>query len=163
MYSHGWVYHDLSLTAYEGRAHLESPGGSSNLLLPRKPGVYATRVIERGGGLINARLKLEEIVLQTGWDELTRYVASRLARIFRIRDCLLIYIGSADNIKSRFKDLAGRRHTAFFPILALLLSKWKLDYGFKTVSSKKEAEWLEEELKKKYQKMHRFLPALVEV
>ena len=131
--------------------------------LPKKPGVYTIRVIERGEDLINTKLKLEEIVLQTEWSELTRYVTRRLTRISHIRDCPLIYIGSTDNIKSRFMDLAGRRHTAFFPVLALLLSKWKLDYGFKTVSSRKEAEQLEEKLKKEYQKIHGFLPALVEV
>ncbi len=131
--------------------------------LPGRPGVYVIRVIERGGDLINTKLKLEEIVYQTNWDELIKYVTSRLVRVLRIRYCSLIYIGSTDNIKLRFKDLAGRRHTAFFPILALLLNKWKLDYGFKIVSTKKEAERLEEELKKKYQKIHGFLPALVEV
>ncbi len=131
--------------------------------LPREPGVYIIRVIEKGEDLINAKLKLKEIVLQSGWDELIRYVTNRLTRLFRIRNCPLIYIGSTGNIRSRFKDLAGRRHTAFFPILALLLSGWKLDYGFRIVASKNAAEHLEEELKKKYQRIHGFLPAFVEV
>lgn len=105
--------------------------------LPSKPGVYVIRVIKRGESLIKVKLRLDEIILQAGWDKLNRYVASRLVRIFRIKYCPLIYLGSTDNIKLRFKDLAGRRHTAFFPILALMLSKWRLDYGFKMVSSKK--------------------------
>lgn len=106
------------------------------------------RVIKRGESLIKVKLRLDEIILQAGWDELSRHVASRLVRIFRIKDCPLIYLGSTDNIKLRFKDLAGRRHTVFFPILTLMLSKWRLDYGFKMVSSKKEAGWPEGELKK---------------
>ena len=118
--------------------------------LPNKPGVYVIRVIDRGEDLVNAKLKLSKIVMDTGWNELIKYVESRLVRLLRIKSCPLIYIGSTDSIKSRFKDLAGIRHTAFFPILALLLSRWRLDYGFKTASSKKEAAYLEEELKAKY-------------
>lgn len=90
------------------------------------------------------------------------YVYPRLERLYRIKSCPVIYIGSTDNIQSRYRDLAGRRHTVFFSILALLLGGWRLDYGFKTTSSKEEAQSLEEELKAKYKEIHGALPPLVE-
>ncbi len=120
--------------------------------LPRKPGVYVIRVIEKRDEPINARRNLEEIILRSSWDELIQYVSNRLARLLRIGDCPLLYIGSTDSIKSRFKDLAGVRHTAFFPILALLLSNWRLDYGFKTVSTKEELNYWKRSLRKNTRK-----------
>lgn len=145
---HGFLWHELSTL------------GASDL--PKKPGVYVIRIIERGDDPMRAKYLLEDIILKTRWSELIKYVGNRLIRILQIRDCPVIYIGSTESIRSRYKDLAGRRHTAFFPILALLLSGWKLDYGFKIVSSKSEAEQMERELKRKYICIHGILPALVE-
>ncbi len=130
--------------------------------LPRKPGVYVIRVVEKGKDVDTLIQEFRNTILGTGWLELIDYVYSRLERLYRIRGCPVIYIGSTDNIQSRYKDLAGRRHTAFFPILALLLGGWRLDYGYKTVTTKDQAQHLEEELKTKYRRIHGTLPPLVE-
>lgn len=145
---HDFLWHELSTL----RAHN----------LPGVPGVYVIRVIEKGEDMEEAKRQLEDIILKASWKELIEYVNSRLRRVLRIRDCPVIYIGSTGNLRSRYKDLAGIRHTAFFPILALLLSRWNLDYGFKIASSKKEAEHLENELKRGYIDIHGMLPALIE-
>ncbi len=130
--------------------------------LPGKPGVYVVRVIERDVECLKERLKLlEELILETGWRELIGYVKPRLERVLKIGDCPVVYIGSSGNLQSRLQDLAGKCHTAFYSILVLLVSKWRLDYGFKTLPSKKEAERLEEELKRRYIACHGRLPALV--
>ena len=114
---------------------------------------------------------LNDVLGKTGWHEFLRYVNSRLNRLRRIGDCPVIYIGSTSglrsegsatsSIRSRYVDLAGRRHTAFFPILALLLAGWRLDYGFLTVNTHTEAKKLEKRLKEVYRRIHGRLPALV--
>jgi len=145
---HGFLWHELStLRATD---------------LPKKPGVYAIRIIEKGDDPIKVKYRLENVILKTGWNELIKYVGNRLIRVLQIRDCPVIYIGSTESIRSRYKELAGRRHTAFFPILALLLNGWKLDYGFKTALSENKAIQLERDLKRKYIGIHGTLPALVE-
>mgnify|MGYP000082392666 CR=1 FL=1 len=53
-----------------------------------------------------------------------------------------------------------RRHTALYPILALLTANWKLQLGYKQ-TTKTEAKQTEEKLKQKYQQKHKILPALV--
>ena|GEM_PF-2755994 len=81
---------------------------------------------------------------------------------FKFANCPILYIGSAPkSVRVRFKDLSGIRHTAFFPILALMLGGWKLQYGFLTVKSDHEAKELEKQLKSKYAEFHGSLPALV--
>ena len=138
--------------------------------LPNEPGVYVIRVIERGLNVESTISYLNDVLGRTKWYEFLRYVNSRLNRLRRIGDCPVIYIGSTSglrgvgaksSIRSRYVDLAGRRHTAFFPILALLLAGWRLDYGFKTTNSHSEAKELEERLKKEYREIHGALPALV--
>ncbi len=131
--------------------------------LPRVPGVYVVRVIERGVDPAEARERLLNVISETNWVELLSFVKDRLMRLNRIGDCPVIYIGSSSNIRVRFKDLAGLRHTAFFPVLTLLLGTWRLDYGFKTTGSRDEALRLEEWLKMKYAAIHGGPPALVEV
>jgi len=73
----------------------------------------------------------------------------------------LVCLTGDTSIRSKYRDLAGRRHTALYPVLALLLAGWKLDYGFKTTSSREEAMELERRLKEEYIKVHGRLPALV--
>ncbi|MHA1594593.1 MAG: DUF7664 domain-containing protein [Candidatus Baldrarchaeia archaeon] len=144
----GFLWHELStLKAHD---------------LPKEPGVYVIRIIKKGEETEKAKHKLEDVISKTNWKELISYVNSRLNRITRIENCPVIYIGSTSDIRTRYRDLAGIRHTAFFPILALLLCGWELDYGFKTVPSKKDAKHLEDELKRKYEDLHGMLPALVE-
>jgi len=139
--------------------------------LPNEPGVYVIRVIERGLSVEDTIRELNDMLGRTGWYEFLRYVDSRLNRLWRIGDCPVIYIGSTSglrsegsatsSIRSRYVDLAGRRHTAFFSILALLLAGWRLDYGFLTVNTHREARNLERKLKEEYRRVHGRLPALV--
>ena len=131
--------------------------------LPDVPGVYAIRVAERGMDVKEVCRGFLSFLEGSKWAELLSYVRSRLARLERISACPILYIGSAPkSIRVRFKDLSGIRHTAFFPILALMLGGWKLQYGFLTVKSDHEAKELEKRLKSKYAEFHGSLPALVE-
>jgi len=137
--------------------------------LPSRPGVYIIRVVERGCSVREAIKYFNEILGRTEWKEFLKYVDSRLERLRRISACPVIYIGSttglkggkSSSIRTRYKDLAGRRHTVFFPILALLLAKWKLCFGFITVENHKKAKEIERKLKEEYRKVHDKLPALV--
>ncbi len=139
--------------------------------LPNEPGVYVIRVIERGLRVEDTIRRLKSVLGKTKWYELLKYVDLRLNRLWRIGGCPVIYIGSTSglrsegsatsSVRSRYVDLAGRRHTAFFSILALLLAGWRLDYGFLTVNTHTEARNLERKLKEEYRRVHGGLPALV--
>ena len=104
-----------------------------------------------------------EIIHRTGWRELSSYVSRRLRRLSRVSECPVIYIGSTNNLRVRFRDLAGVRHTVFFPITALLLGGWRLDYGFVVTQSSRAAMSLEDGLKNGYKRIRGALPALVSV
>lgn len=134
--------------------------------LPGMPGVYVLRIAETGWDLKQSAHMLLELVSDAGWLELETYIRSRLDRLNRIGACPVIYIDSTGaekgGLRSRLRDLAGKRHTAFYPIFVLLYSKWKIDYGFKDCKSNKEARQLEEYLKQKYRAIHGRPPALVE-
>jgi len=131
--------------------------------LPSKPGVYVIRVRERGNEPIKVYNGFVKLLDKLQWKEFKRYVISRLERLRRIGKCPIIYIGAApSSIKSRYRDLSGVRHTVHYPILALLMGGWKLEYGFKIVNTKGEAKNLERKLKEEYKRVHNKLPALVE-
>ena len=130
--------------------------------LPNKPGVYVIRVLERGNDPHEICIKFRKM-FKVKWVALREYIDSRLKRLERIEKCPILYCGVATkSIKSRYEDLAGKRHTAFFPVLALLLGGWRLEYGFTIVNTEEQAMRLEEELKRKYIKIHGRLPSLVE-
>ena len=58
---------------------------SSNL--PREPGVYVVRVIEKGKDIGHLARESRNMVLSTGWLELIDYIYPRLERLYRIRGC----------------------------------------------------------------------------
>ncbi len=67
-----------------------------------------------------------------GWDLAEKFLRSRLDRLVDIGDCPTIYIGSAgvhaeskNTLQGRYRELATR-HTAQYPIWALLSSGWEL-------------------------------------
>jgi len=61
-------------------------------------------------------------------------------------------------LKSIYNDLCGRRNTIFYPVLALLVAGWNLQWGFnKTVQSK----MVEKELVDRYKEIHEVYPALL--
>jgi len=83
------------------------------------------------------------LIKATEWNEPIRYVESRLARLSRIGNCPVIYVGSTEakegGLGSRLKDLAGRRHTALLPVLVFLAARWRMDSGFITCSTAEDA------------------------
>jgi hypothetical protein len=95
-----------------------------------------------------------------------RFLCSRFDRLSKIGDCPTIYIGSAgtyagskNTLKGRYLELATR-HTAKYPIWALLSSGWELQYGWMVVDENPGTA--EEALKGQYRKAHAGeLPALV--
>lgn len=129
--------------------------------LPKLPGVYAIRIIKRGKPINEVKETFLSIIEKTSWKGLKEYVENRLNRLNRINECPIIYIGSTANLQSRFKDLCGRRHTAFFPIFALLIANWELEIGWQKLDNKNKAKETEKNLKEKYEKIHGKLPALV--
>jgi len=133
--------------------------------LSKTPSVYVLRVTEKSEDLSYVSRKILELVENTEWNELIRYVESRLARLDRIGECPVIYIGSTgarrSGLRSRLMDLAGRRHTAFFPVFTILVAHWKIDFGFVTCSTVEEARRLEKDIKQRYKEIHGGLPALV--
>ena len=89
-----------------------------------------------------------------GWDMAGRFLCSRLNRLSKIGDCPTIYIGSAgtyagskNTLHGRYREIATR-HTAKYPVWALLSSRWELQYGWMIVDEHPGA--VEEVLKKRY-------------
>ncbi len=131
--------------------------------LPNTPGVYVIRIKERVGDPIDAYNKFLKVFGEIRWRAFMEYVMNRLERLKRIGECPVIYIGAAPkSLRTRYEDLIGRRHTVMFPILALVLAGWKLEYGYMQVKSKEEAKSLEDRLKREYTRIHGNLPALME-
>ncbi|HDJ89856.1 MAG TPA: hypothetical protein ENG40_04105 [Thermoprotei archaeon] len=127
--------------------------------LPIKAGVYVIRVRQKGYSIEKAILQLERFLKRARWKAFTDYFSNRLKRLENIKECPFIYIGAAPSgLRQRFRDLCGRRHTAFFPILALLLANWKLDFGW---IESENAKSKENQLKKEYYNYHHYLPPLV--
>lgn len=59
----------------------------------------------------------------------------------------------------RYRDPCGRRHTAFFPLVALLPVHWELDFGWHEAQDHMKAE---NRLKELYNQIHGTRPALVD-
>jgi len=137
--------------------------------LPRKPGVYVLRLVEYPGfnraKIVEKAVEfLQDIIEKSNWPELQRYLRSRVRRVKRVLNpnCPVLYIGSTEKLSSRCRDLAGKRHTAFTMILALVLSGAVVELGYVEVESGDQARRLEEDLKAKYRNIHGILPPLVE-
>ena len=133
---------------------------------PKRRGVYVIRVHQRGTPAEEVREKDVNLAESIGWDVADRFLHSRLDRLSKIGDCPTIYIGSAGTYAGSKNTLHGRylelatRHTAKYPIWALLSSGWELQYGWMIVDENPGD--VEAALKERYQETHGGnLPALV--
>lgn len=132
---------------------------------PSRKGVYVIRVKRRGAATDAIIEHVAQLVAQLNWPVVGNKIQSRISRLANISDCPIIYIGSAgtragsDNtLKGRYEEFSGR-HTAMYPVWALLLFGWQLEYGWWVVD---EPARIEAELKLKYRAQHNSkLPALV--
>ena len=77
------------------------------------------------------------------WGMVQAYLTSRIARVTNITGCPVISPGSAGTSKKsrhtpagRYRDLASR-HTAQYPLRALLYFGWELEYGWKVRDKQK--------------------------
>ncbi len=97
------------------------------------------------------------------WREIKVFASSRIKRLERLKSskCPVLYIGSTSNLRNRRRDLAGKRHTVFLALLALLATGAEVDYGYKIVASEREASDLEYELKETYKRLYGTYPPLV--
>lgn len=129
--------------------------------LTRSAGVYIIRIRKEGKPIPEAISYIKDFIEKAKWPPLRKYVLNRVDRLNKIRECPVIYIGAAPtSLQKRYRDLCGRRHTVFFPILALFLADWELDFGIQK-SKPEEARELENSLKAQYVQIHGNLPALV--
>jgi len=133
---------------------------------PKRKGVYVIRIHRRGTPVEEVHDKAIALAESIGWDVASQFLCSRLDRLLAIGDCPTIYIGSAgtyagskNTLKGRYLEFS-RRHTAQYPVWALLSSGWELQYGWMVVDEHPGAA--EEALKGQYRKAHGGrLPALV--
>jgi hypothetical protein len=133
---------------------------------PKRKGVYVIRIHQRGTPVGEVHDKAIALAESIGWDVAGRFLHSRLNRLSKIGDCPTIYIGSAgtyagskNTLYGRYRELATR-HTAKYPIWALLASGWELQYGWMVIDE--HPGTAEAALKERYQEAHGGrLPALV--
>ena len=127
--------------------------------ITKDAGVCAIRIRQRNNSIENVILNTINLFQKSNWEPLLSHISNRMDRLRNIKKCPIIYLGAAPSgLRNRYKDLCGRRHTVFFPILALLLDDWKLDFGWHKTN---EALKNEIKLKEQYYQIHRFYPALV--
>ena len=108
---------------------------------------------------------VKPIVKQLKWKMVEKHILNRINRLKKIKQCPIIYIGSAgyrenskNTLKNRYRELS-ERHTAMYPIWALLYFGWDLEFGWKEESNPKDAEC---QLKREYKNKHGDKSALVE-
>jgi hypothetical protein len=104
---------------------------------PEKKGVYVIKITKRGLPPDKIIRQLTTPIAGLHWGMVEDYIMNRIARVTNITGCPVIYPGSAGtNPNSRhtpagqYRDLASR-HTAQYPLWALLYSGWELEYGWK--------------------------------
>ncbi len=135
---------------------------------PPEKGLYVIRVAARGEPVLTIvqNVGISNILASIGLPQVTKYVQSRINRLLRVDDCTVIYVGSAgpgetsgNTLRGRYREFANR-HTAMYPLWALLYSGWQLEFGWHVSDRPKDAE---AELKLKYKSLHDGrLPALVD-
>jgi hypothetical protein len=133
---------------------------------PNKKGVYAIRFTLRGKGSSEIVAQVKQLVDTLGWPQVGEFVLGRVRRIERIGQCPIIYIGGAGSgsdskstLSHRLKEFSNR-HTAMYPIWALVYFGWKLEFGWFVAENAGKAE---KEIKQLYkQERGGRLPALVE-
>lgn len=134
---------------------------------PKEKGVYVIRVKNKGCPATEIVEAVKPIVEDLKWGMLEKHILDRINRLENINQCPIIYIGSAgtrkdskNTLKNRYEEFSGR-HTAMYPIWALLYFNWDLEFGWKEESNPKDAEC---QLKQEYKKRHKDkLPALVKI
>lgn len=132
---------------------------------PQRKGVYVIQVKQDGEPVADIVQRVTRVVHTLNWSMVGDRMLSRIKRLDGIGLCPIIYIGSAGTrpssnhtLAGRYQDF-GRRHTAMYPLWALLYYGWELRYGWKQEDRPAD---LEKQLKEEYRKIHRdTLPALV--
>ena len=132
---------------------------------PKAKGVYVIKVAKEGEDVPEIIFQLDTVVERLDWPLLGNKVRNRINRMDRIAGCPYIYIGAAGpsaqskhTLFGRYRDFSGR-HTAMFPIWALLYFGWELEYGY---LESKDAGELEKRIKILYKQRHAGgVPALV--
>lgn len=128
---------------------------------PDAKGVFVIQVRKPGMPPDEIMDALESHPWHLGGEKAEKNLLKRIGRIQNIGDCPILYIGSAEGKKTlsgMYRELS-RRHTARFPIRALMHFGWELDFGWKVDDNPRD---LEAELKEKYlNRGRRALPALV--
>jgi hypothetical protein len=124
---------------------------------PLGGGVYVLRVAGRGKPIqeITASSLLQQ--MPQVWDKYA-WCCNQVRLVERIDQCSLLYIGKASSLARRLGELAWA-HPALWPVAALLMFGWKLEYGWLEDAAPLAKE---KELKKVYRNRHDGrLPALV--
>jgi hypothetical protein len=126
---------------------------------PKKSGVYAIRVAERGKPTSEIVSQAKLLLSQLPWPQLTVWIESQMELVSRIGDCNLLYLGmtARRTIQDRYAELAWS-HPTTFALAALLSCGWKLEYGWREAT---DPAAFEKEKKGKYLETHRKLPALM--
>ncbi|MBE2199657.1 MAG: hypothetical protein IAE79_13665 [Anaerolinea sp.] len=133
---------------------------------PKSKGVYVIRIRSRGLATSEIVALTKQRVVKLQWSMLENNILGRVERIKNIGECPLVYIGSAGTHQNskhtlfgRYRDFSGR-HTAMYPLWALLYFGWELEYGWRIETDSPAS--LEEDLKQIYKQTHNGrLPALV--
>jgi len=133
---------------------------------PKEKGIYVLKVNRKGKPIGEIVEQAKRFVEQLNWPMVGDFIRRRIMRLEKIEQCPVIYIGSAGAKKPNRGNLSGRynmfagRHTAMYPICALLYLDWDLEYGWIQDEHPDEAE---KKLKQKYQERHEGkLPPLVD-
>lgn len=132
---------------------------------PDKKGVYVIRVKKKGKRKEIIRQEITFLLEKLDWGIVNNFIKNRMNRIEKIENCSVIYIGSGgtkpesnNTLKKRYKELSDR-HTAMFPIWALVYFGWELEYGWIV---EEDAGQMEKLYKNMYRNRHQNkLPALV--
>jgi hypothetical protein len=109
--------------------------------------------------------QVKQLVKHLNWESVGKYTLDRISRLEKINRCPIIYIGSAgthqnskNTLKQRYQEFPGR-HTATYPIGALLYFGWELELGWREEDNPGDVE---KQLKRQYEQRHNNeLPALV--
>jgi hypothetical protein len=124
---------------------------------PGTKGVYVIRIGRRGQPVAEVIRQAAQAVEHLNWPLVGKKMLNRIKRLARIGSCPVIYIGSAGpkrtsnyTLKGRYGDFAGR-HTAMYPVWALLYCGWNLEYGW---TEEDTPATLEESLKQRYRQRH---------
>lgn len=124
---------------------------------PDEKGVYAIRVKRSGKATSEIVAQVAQLVEKLSWSTVGDFILSRVRRLQGIGNCPIIYIGSAgtrsesrNTLLKRYREFSGR-HTAMYPVWALLYFGWELEFGW---IEQQNAGKVEAEIKEKYRQLH---------